>query len=82
MFTASSIVVGALVISATCLVDCICTDIKPSHILCNSQGQIKICDFGVAGELINSMAYTFVGTSIYMSVSDIFSFLFLAAWLM
>lgn len=45
-------------------------DIKPSNILCNSKGQIKICDFGVSGELINSIADTFVGTSTYMSVSE------------
>ncbi|EIN12812.1 Pkinase-domain-containing protein [Punctularia strigosozonata HHB-11173 SS5] len=42
-------------------------DIKPSNILFNSQGQVKICDFGVSGELINSIADTFVGTSTYMS---------------
>ncbi|KAJ7440772.1 Pkinase-domain-containing protein [Mycena galericulata] len=42
-------------------------DIKPSNILCNSAGDIKLCDFGVSGELINSIANTFVGTSIYMS---------------
>jgi len=42
-------------------------DIKPSNILCNSKGEIKICDFGVSGELINSIADTFVGTSTYMS---------------
>ncbi|KAG8924813.1 MAP kinase kinase (MEK) [Tulasnella sp. 418] len=42
-------------------------DIKPSNMLCNSQGEIKICDFGVSGELINSIADTFVGTSTYMS---------------
>ena len=44
-------------------------DIKPSNILANSVGEIKICDFGVSGELINSIANTFVGTSTYMSVS-------------
>ncbi len=44
-------------------------DVKPSNILLNSTGAIKICDFGVSGELINSVADTFVGTSTYMSVS-------------
>lgn len=44
-------------------------DVKPSNILVNGAGQIKICDFGVSGELINSIADTFVGTSTYMSVS-------------
>lgn len=33
----------------------------------NSRGSIKLCDFGVSGELINSIADTFVGTSTYMS---------------
>ncbi|SGY33367.1 BQ5605_C002g01487 [Microbotryum silenes-dioicae] len=42
-------------------------DVKPSNVLLNSAGQIKICDFGVSGELINSIADTFVGTSTYMS---------------
>ncbi|KAI9298333.1 Pkinase-domain-containing protein [Neoconidiobolus thromboides FSU 785] len=42
-------------------------DVKPSNILLNSQGLIKICDFGVSGEVINSVANTFVGTSAYMS---------------
>ncbi|KAJ2962383.1 hypothetical protein NQZ79_g2570 [Umbelopsis isabellina] len=42
-------------------------DVKPSNILVNSMGQIKICDFGVSGPLIDSIADTFVGTSYYMS---------------
>jgi mitogen-activated protein kinase kinase len=43
-------------------------DVKPSNILLNSRGEVKIADFGVSGELINSVANTFVGTSAYMSV--------------
>lgn len=46
-------------------------DVKPSNILVNSAGEIKICDFGVSGQLIDSMANSFVGTRSYMSVSFI-----------
>jgi len=42
-------------------------DIKPSNILVNSHGQVKLCDFGVSGQLIDSIAQTFVGTKQYMS---------------
>ena len=45
-------------------------DLKPSNILINSTGMVKICDFGVSGQLVNSIANTFVGTSNYMSVSE------------
>jgi mitogen-activated protein kinase kinase len=44
-------------------------DIKPSNILLSTDGVVKLCDFGVSGELVNSLAGTFTGTSFYMAVS-------------
>ncbi|CAF0803687.1 unnamed protein product [Adineta steineri] len=42
-------------------------DIKPSNILVNHQGEIKLCDFGVSAQLIDSTLHTFIGTRSYMS---------------
>lgn len=42
-------------------------DVKPSNILVNTQGEIKICDFGVSVQLIDSIAKTFIGTNAYMA---------------
>lgn len=42
-------------------------DIKPQNVLVSSDGSIKICDFGVSGEAVNSLATTFVGTQYYMA---------------
>eukprot|EP01097_Dermamoeba_algensis_P005442 TRINITY_DN3460_c0_g2_i2.p1 TRINITY_DN3460_c0_g2~~TRINITY_DN3460_c0_g2_i2.p1 ORF type:complete len:320 (-),score=50.87 TRINITY_DN3460_c0_g2_i2:298-1257(-) len=44
-------------------------DIKPCNLLLNSQGDVKISDFGVCGKLASTIgkAQTFVGTVTYMS---------------
>ncbi|KAJ1902061.1 MAP kinase kinase Wis1 [Kickxella alabastrina] len=47
-------------------------DIKPTNILVNRRGEVKLCDFGVSGELNQSLAQTHVGCQSYMAPERIF----------
>lgn len=42
-------------------------DVKPTNILANTRGQVKICDFGVSGNLVASIAKTNIGCQSYMA---------------
>lgn len=42
-------------------------DVKPTNILVNTRGQVKICDFGVSGNLVASIARTNIGCQSYMA---------------
>ncbi|KAF9062436.1 kinase-like domain-containing protein [Rhodocollybia butyracea] len=47
--------------------DVIHRDVKPSNVLINYRGQIKLCDFGVSGQLEKSIAKTNIGCQTYMA---------------
>jgi mitogen-activated protein kinase kinase len=42
-------------------------DVKPTNILLNSKGEVKLCDFGVSGNLVASIARTNIGCQSYMA---------------
>ena len=51
--------------------DCVFSysDVKPSNILLDLQGNIKLCDFGISGQLVDSIAKTRdAGCKPYMAV--------------
>ncbi|KAL0579151.1 MAP kinase kinase Wis1 [Marasmius crinis-equi] len=42
-------------------------DVKPTNVLVNKKGQVKLCDFGVSGQLEKSLAKTNIGCQSYMA---------------
>ncbi len=44
-------------------------DVKPTNVLVNRKGHVKLCDFGVSGQLEKSLAKTNIGCQSYMAVS-------------
>lgn len=42
-------------------------DVKPTNVLVNMRGAIKLCDFGVSGQLERSLAKTNIGCQSYMA---------------
>lgn len=46
-------------------------DVKPSNVLINKEGHVKMCDFGISGYLVDSVAKTLdAGCKPYMAVSS------------
>ncbi|KAH9976868.1 kinase-like domain-containing protein, partial [Lactifluus volemus] len=46
-------------------------DIKPLSVLLSRQGVVKLCNFGMSGELIRSRVGTFTRTAKYMAPGHI-----------
>lgn len=50
------------------------SDVKPTNVLVNRKGLIKLCDFGVSGQLEKSLAKTNIGCQSYMAVRTVYLF--------
>ncbi|KAF5370743.1 hypothetical protein D9758_001945 [Tetrapyrgos nigripes] len=63
--TASSMVKGLKFLKDE--LEVIHRDVKPTNVLINTRGQVKLCDFGVSGQLEKSLAKTNIGCQSYMA---------------
>jgi len=43
-------------------------DVKPTNVLVNSLGEVKLCDFGISAQMTQSLANSYIGCQPYMAV--------------
>lgn len=45
-------------------------DVKPTNVLVNSLGEVKLCDFGISAQMTQSLANSYIGCQPYMAVRN------------